>query len=267
MMASVSDRDRDEPPRQGRWAETPAPVALVTGASSGIGRAIAIGLAGRGARLHLTGRRQASLEATARAVLDHGATEPKCYQADLAVETELRSMAGAVAQGLTGLDVLVHAAGDIARGPVAVAPAADLDALYRVNVRAPYLLTQLLLPLLRSANGQVVFINSSAGLSARAESGPYGASKHALRALADALREEVNPEGVRVTSIYAGRTATPMQASLHALDGRPYDPRCLLQPEDVADAVVAVLGLARTAEVTDLHLRPMRGPGPGAGRP
>jgi len=131
--------------------------------------------------------------------------------------------------------------------------------MYRLNLRAPYLLTQRLLPLLRRARGQVVFVNSSAGLHAAAGTSQYAATKHALKALADSLRCEVNDDGIRVLSVYPGRTASPMQELLHnqhRADARPYVAADLLQPDDVAAVVVQALRLPRTAEVTDLHVRP-----------
>ena len=76
--------------------------------------------------------------------------------------------------------------------------------------------------------------------------------------LADTLREEINPSGVRVLSVYPGRTAGDLQASIYALEGRQYTPETLMQPEDVAATVVAALMLPRTAELTDLRVRPMR---------
>jgi NADP-dependent 3-hydroxy acid dehydrogenase YdfG len=106
----------------------------------------------------------------------------------------------------------------------------------------------------------VVFVNSSAGFHpARAGWAAYSASKHALRALADGLRDEVNRQGVRVITIFPGRTATAMQEEVHRYEGRDYDPERFLQPRDVAAAVLSSLALPRTAEVTDLHIRPMQG--------
>jgi short-subunit dehydrogenase len=111
--------------------------------------------------------------------------------------------------------------------------------------------------LLITSRGQIVFVNSSAGLSAsRPETGQYAATKHALRAIADALRAEVNPMGVRVLSMYLGRTATPMQKALFKQAKRTYVGARLLQPQDVAAMVVSALSLARTAEVTDIMIRP-----------
>jgi NADP-dependent 3-hydroxy acid dehydrogenase YdfG len=121
----------------------------------------------------------------------------------------------------------------------------------------PYILTQGLLPLVRERMGQIVFLNSTAGLTSRANVGQYAATKHALKALADGLREEVNRDRIRVLSVYPGRTATQMQQQLHAVEGRLYHPDRLLQPGDVASVVVNALCLPRTAEVTDINIRSM----------
>ena len=110
---------------------------------------------------------------------------------------------------------------------------------------------------LSTRQGQIVFINSSLALTARANVAQYAATKHALKAIADSLREEVNPKGMRVMSVFLGRTASPMQAAVHAMENRPYDPNRLLQPEDVASLVLYLLSLPRTAEITDITIRPL----------
>jgi NAD(P)-dependent dehydrogenase (short-subunit alcohol dehydrogenase family) len=158
------------------------------------------------------------------------------------------------------LDVLVHAAGTIDFGAVAVAPVDQLDRMVSINLRAPYVLTQALLPLLRHSRGHIVFINSSAGLRPSGGVAAYGATKHALRGLADALRDEVNPFGIRVTSVYPGRTRTPLQASVYRWEGRDDPPAGLLEPADIASMVVALVSLPQGAEVTDLHIRPASPP-------
>jgi NADP-dependent 3-hydroxy acid dehydrogenase YdfG len=157
--------------------------------------------------------------------------------------------------------VAVHAAGRFRSGPTATLPVGELDELYAVNVRAPFRITQALLPSLRAEAGQLVFVNSSAGARPAGEHvGAYAATKHALRAIADSVRAEENGRGVRVISVYPGRTAGPLQERLHKLEGRPYDPGRLLQPEDVAAAVLSALTLPSTAEATDVHVRPMQKP-------
>jgi len=137
------------------------------------------------------------------------------------------------------------------------ADVADLDLQYRTNVRGPYVLTQALLESLRASRGQIVFVNSTVGLEARAGVGQYAATQHAIRAIADALRAEVNVDGVRVLSVYLGRTATARQARIFELEGRRYAPELLIQPDDVAAMVLATLQLPRTAEVTEIRMRPL----------
>jgi NADP-dependent 3-hydroxy acid dehydrogenase YdfG len=103
----------------------------------------------------------------------------------------------------------------------------------------------------------VVFINSSAGLRASANNALYAATKHGLKAVADGLREEVNRDRVRVITVYAGRTDTPMQVSIHEHEARQYRPELLLRPEDVVDVVLAALSVPPSGEVTDVNVRPI----------
>jgi len=97
-------------------------------------------------------------------------------------------------------------------------------------------------------------------MSSRANLAHYTAAKYALKAIADSLREEVNGDGIRVLSIYPGRTATPMQADIHRLEGETYQPDRLMQAEDVAQTVIDALSVPRSAEVTDVIIRPMQKP-------
>ena len=106
--------------------------------------------------------------------------------------------------------------------------------------------------------GQVIFINSRAVfLDARAELGQYTATKQALKALADSFRQEVNAEGIRVISIYPGRTASPMQQKVFKTEGKIYQSELLVQPADIAATIVDLLRLPITAEITDITIRPM----------
>jgi NADP-dependent 3-hydroxy acid dehydrogenase YdfG len=231
--------------------------AVVTGAGSGIGRAVALALAREGARVCLLGR---TLEKLHEVIACAGDTRARltAHRVDFGDVDQIRTFASDLDKELKRVDLLVHSAGEIFIGSVEKAAVEKFDRLYRVNVRAPYLLTQVLLPSLKSCRGQIVFINSSAGLTARKELAQYAATKHALKALADSLRQELNPDGVRVISIYPGKTATPMQEALKRMAGEAYHPELFLQPEDVAAAVVSAVTIARTAEVTDLSIRPMQ---------
>lgn len=227
-------------------------IALVTGASSGIGEAIAVALAQSGATVALVGRNLAALNQTAKLAGPRAFSMP----CDLADDAQLNALRKQIIDCTARLDILVHSAAVYHQGPFATAPVADLDLEYRVNVRAPYVLTQRFLPDLRKSRGQVVFINSSTAAQVRPMVSQYAAVKSALRAMADVIRMEVGPSGVRVISVYPGKTATPMQQHRHAIEGKPYHPDTLIQPADVAAAVVAALTLPRTAEVTDIHIRP-----------
>ena len=232
-------------------------VAVVTGASSGIGRAIAVALSRQDVRLCVVGRNPITLAETVAAVRQF--SEVTGFQIDLTVEQNLRPLLQHLEREVGRLDILIHSAGVIHLDPLERAHVENLDLQYATNVRAPYMLTQHLLPLLTAGHGQIVFINSSAGLMAkRPEVGQYSATKHALKAIADSLREEVNPKGVRVLTMYLGRTATPIQKALYHQEGRVYAPETLLQPDDVASVVVQALLLPSTAEVTDISLRPMQ---------
>jgi NADP-dependent 3-hydroxy acid dehydrogenase YdfG len=229
---------------------------LVTGATSGIGRAIALSLAAAGMTLGLVGRDASRLDALSSEVRCHS-VRVESYRADLSSDEDIRRISSDLRRQLGTLDILIHSAGAFRMGPIMQASVDEFDLLYRVNVRAPYFLTQALLPMLADRRGQVVFINSSAGLTARAGVGPYAATKHALKAIADSLRAEVNDLGVRVITVYPGRTATPQQEKIHEQEGKPYRSERLLQAEDVARAVSDALAMPRTAEVTDIHIRPM----------
>ena len=234
-------------------------VAVVAGATGGIGGALARTLAAEGASLLLLGRDEARLRGIG-AELEAGDGAVRTVAGDLTGEPAV-AKAGAAAESLgEGVDLLVHAAGAFRAGAVESAPIEDLDLQFAVNVRAPYLLTRRLLPALRVRRGLVVFVNSTAGLGAGAGSAAYAASKHALRAVADGLRAEVNADGVRVLSVYPGRTRGRMQREVCRALGQCYDAERFLDPADVATAIVDAAALPPSAEVYDLRLRPASKP-------
>jgi NAD(P)-dependent dehydrogenase (short-subunit alcohol dehydrogenase family) len=179
------------------------------------------------------------------------------YPVDITRDEELLNFAREIQDEYARIDALVHSAGAFAYGAWESISLEDLDLLYKTNLRAPILLTQVLLPGLKTGRGQIVFINSTAGRIARGKVGAYSATKHGLHAFADSLREEVNPAGIRVISVYPGRTATPMQDLVCRLEGSRYRPDRFLSPGDVAAAVVNAMGMSPTAEVTDLFIRSM----------
>lgn len=235
--------------------------AVVTGTTGGVGSAVARRLARSGADLFLLGRDGESLQ-DLRAEIEAESPNVFTVRADLQSDTELHEGTTRIRELTDGVDVLVHAAGVFFQSRLEQMDMELFDELFEVNVRGRHVLTRELLPLLRARRGEVVFINSSRGLRSAGEVGAYSATMHAGRALADALRDEVNDEGVRVLTIYLGRTATRMQQRIHAQEGQTYKPDRLIQPETVAELVLGAISLPRDAEITDLTIRPMLKPLP-----
>ncbi len=167
-------------------------IAVVTGASRGLGKTIALSLAEHGASLCLVGRHVDTLEAVAAEALAFN-IPTRCYQADLTVDDDVRCLAMSLQQDYGHIDMLVHGAGIAFLEQFEDAPIDHLDIQYRINVRAPSLLTQSLVPLL--SDGQIVFINSLIVKTVRAGIGQYKATRKALQALADTIRQEVNAGG------------------------------------------------------------------------
>jgi len=233
-------------------------IAVVTGASSGVGQAIALRLVAEGATVNAVGRNNVRLDhLLASAIAAGGPGRIIPARVDLTDGNARRAFVAGLSAG-PRVDLLVHSAGAYSRGDHVDAPIRDLDALYASNVRAPYALTQELLPVLRAGGGDIVVVNSTQGIGAAAGVGQYAATQHAMRAVTDSLRQEVNADGIRVCSIYLGRTATPRQEAIFANEGRPYVPELLVQPADVAEVLVAVVALPANAEVTEIRLRPAK---------
>jgi NADP-dependent 3-hydroxy acid dehydrogenase YdfG len=219
------------------------PTALITGASGGIGSAIATALAPTHTLL-LAGRPSDRLDAVAERL------DATTFPLDLTDPDEIEAACEIVDE----LDVLVHNAGVSMPGPVAESHVDEWRATFSVNVFGPVALTLALLPALRSARGQVVFINSGAGRKASPTMASYSASKFALRAFADSLRES-EPD-LRVTTIYPGRTDTQMQRELVSYEGGQYDPAKFLSPETVAAAVANAVATPPDGHVHEVVLRP-----------
>jgi NAD(P)-dependent dehydrogenase (short-subunit alcohol dehydrogenase family) len=232
-------------------------VALVTGAARGIGLATAQALHDAGAEVWLVARSEQAL-AHAAQQLGPGAHAAPC---DLTDDAQCAALLELVERSSGRLDLLVHSAGSIALGAVRDVPAQVLRQQLESNLVSAYALTRVALDALVRGQGDVVFIGSSAGRApATAGKAQYAASHHGLRAFAEALREEVNPQGVRVAFLHVGQTATERQEALYAEAGRAYHPERLLQPADVAAVVLGAVLLPRTAEVTELSVRPRQKP-------
>ncbi|HEX7658905.1 MAG TPA: SDR family oxidoreductase [Pseudonocardiaceae bacterium] len=225
---------------------TDRPLALVTGASRGIGAAVAHALADTH-ELLLGGRDEAALTRLAG--------ELPAARPWLTELTDAAALAHAVT-GIDSLDVLVHSAGVGRIGLLTETSAETWRTTLDVNVVAVVELTRLLLPALRAAGGHVVLINSGQGIRPSPGWGAYAVSKVALRAYADVLRAEEESNGVRVTTVFPGRTATDMQRRVRAAEGGEYRPSDYLRPESVAEAVRFVVAEPADAHLPELVIRP-----------
>ena len=241
-----------------RTAYASKQTAVITGAAGGIGAAIARSLAADGMRLILLGRTAHRLTRLAAEIGRLHDAPARSLAADMTNCVALEAAAPEIAREVEGLDNLIFCHGNYARARLEESSIEDLDRLYAANLRGPLLLTKLLLPLLRKSGGQIVFINSTLGLKAAENAGQYAAMQHAVKGMADTLRNEVNASGIRVLSVFCGRTATPLQKQILEMEGRAYAPEYLSRPEDIAFAVSAALKLGRSSEITDIRIRPMR---------
>ncbi len=232
-------------------------IALITGATSGVGKAIALSLAREDLTLCLTGRNEASLK-TVTSLVRKTSSRVLSYQADLSDKNALNELIERLKSDVEHINLFIHCAGVLTVGRIEEVMTEDLDVQYYTNVRAAYALTQGLLPMIKRCSGQIVMMNSSVWQQARAGLSQYASMKYALKAFTDSLRDEVNDDSVRVLSMFLGRTATPMLAALHRQQGTPYHPDLLIQPNDVATTLRCLLSLPYSVEVTDIHMRPMR---------
>jgi short-subunit dehydrogenase len=244
-------------------------VVAITGASSGIGRALALAFARREAHVYLHGRNQIALARVARDVESAGG-RATVEAGDVTVEADRVKLAERVHREAGRLDVLVNNAG---RGYYASAlevSAEELERLFRLNAVAPVRLAQLLMPELAWAKGTVVMMSSIAGVVSAPKVGAYAATKFALEALSMALRAEVASKGVRVLVVRPGPVDTPFRAnSVHTDGDIGYRPKAAKaqSPEDVAEMTLralvrhrSVLETSRFVRVASLAARVAPGP-------
>jgi NADP-dependent 3-hydroxy acid dehydrogenase YdfG len=218
------------------------PTALITGASRGIGSAIAEALAPTH-RLLLAGRPSAVLDGVAERL------SATVIPLDLADADAIAAAAGSVAD----LDVLVHNAGVSLPARVGDSTADQWRTTFGVNLFGAVALTLAVLPGLRRAQGQVVFVNSGSGRRVSPGMASYSASKFALRAFADSLRDD--EPALRVTTVFPGRVDTAMQRELVALQGGDYDPARFLRPETVAGVVAHAVATPPDGHVHEVVIR------------
>jgi NADP-dependent 3-hydroxy acid dehydrogenase YdfG len=225
--------------------------ALVTGASRGIGRAIAGALRGRGWRVIMVARSQAALEAAAQEI---GGTP---FAADLASALHLQRLEEFVTAELGGApDVLVNSAGAFALAPVAATDVEAFDLMIAANLRAPFVMVRTWLPaMLARGSGHIVSIGSIAGRHAFAGNGAYSASKFGLRGLHEVLDQELKGTGVRATLVEPAATDTPLwEAVDHARNPGLPERGAMLAPDAVAGAVLFAIEQPQQATIKYLGI-------------
>jgi NAD(P)-dependent dehydrogenase (short-subunit alcohol dehydrogenase family) len=211
--------------------------AVVTGASGGIGGAIALELLAAGYDLALVGS-SSNAPAALEPTLAGSGRRTSWIGCDFREPKEVLRLGDVLRTEWAPLDVLVHAAGAIVLDSMETADIADLDTMLAVNLRAPVLLTQQLLPSVVDG-GSIVFVNSMAGLRTSEHNVFYSASKHGLMAVANGLRRSLGRRSIRVLSVYPSLTATRMGRYVKDFYGTTYDPSVLRPPGDIATRVRA----------------------------
>ena len=235
-------------------------VALVTGASSGIGEATARALAEQGARVALVARRKERLDALA-AELD-GAL---AIEADVTDQAQAESAVEQTVRELGRLDTLVNNAGVMLLGPMLGAPTEEWDRMIQVNVQGLLYCANAALPhLLRAAESEprhvadLINVSSVAGRRAVRNAGVYNATKFAVGALSESLRQEVTARHVRVSLVEPGAVATELRDHLRpeVADVMPAPAFEVLESEDIADAIAYVVTRPRRTAVNEILIRP-----------
>jgi 3-oxoacyl-[acyl-carrier protein] reductase len=229
-------------------------VALVTGASRGIGRAIALGLAERGARVALSARSESDLADVAREIRSNfpGGLPPGIFPADLEDPAAPARLVGSVAREMGRLDILVSNAGIAVGAPVTETTLELWDRLIAVNARAPFLLSKAAIPhLAKGAAGRIVILTSIVATQGYVNQAAYSASKHAVMGFAKAMAREVHPLGIRVHVVAPGGVDTGLATAM-----RPdLDRAGLISPEEVAEAVLFLLSQQGNAVVDEINIR------------
>ncbi|MBQ6253300.1 MAG: SDR family oxidoreductase [Bacteroidales bacterium] len=224
-------------------------IALVTGASRGIGKAIALELSGLGYDLALVGRDDASLAETASGT---GNVRVHRIVADLSDPTSAERIVEETVEVLGGLDLLVNCAGIPQKGPFTDVTPEEWDRVFAVNARAPFFMCKAALePLKKSSKPMVINISSVVGFKGYIHQSVYSSSKHALAGFTKVFAKEVQPFGIRVHMISPGGVATEMVKKM-----RPdIDPSELIEPEEIAEIVRFLVTRKGNGTIDQFYIR------------
>ena len=230
-------------------------VALVTGAGRGIGKAIALLLAGAGCRVVLVARSRDQLEEVRREI-DSRHGNAAVVPCDLTRDDGIEKLVDRSAQHFGAIDILINNAGWGKRASVVKAKIDDWDQTFRVNLRAPMILAQRLLPaMIEKGEGAVINVGSVSGKSGEANGAAYSASKFGLIGFTQSLYEEVREHGIKVSVILPGFVDTPLIPPNRQLDRSK-----MIQADDIAQTVLYVLTSPATCCPVEITVRPQRTP-------
>jgi short-subunit dehydrogenase len=230
-------------------------VALITGAGRGIGKSLALTLAQSGCRVILTARSVSQLEEVQREVERRGGAAV-AIPGDLTRDEDIEKLVARSQQAFGAVDILINNAGWGKRAPVVRASIADWDQTFRLNLRAPMILAQRLLPaMIQKGEGAVINIGSVSGKSGEANGAAYSASKFGLIGFTQSLYEEVREHGIKVSVILPGFVDTPLIPPNRQLDRSK-----MIQADDIAQTVLYVLTSPATACPVEITIRPQQSP-------
>jgi len=238
-------------------AETNKKIAVVTGATGGLGSEISLRLLKNGVHVILLGREFKNLRKKLKKEKEKGNNEGVTFMpCDFENEIELEEVVHQLKK-VQKINYLIHCAAFYNSGRFRFSTIENLDRAFQVNYRAPCLLTRELIPNLEKAKGVIIFINSSVINKIPSEMVThYRSTKMALKSLADCVRADVNRNGVRVLSVILGKIATNMQKKACAQENIPYVPEKMIQPEEAAGIILEAADAPASTEVTDIFIRP-----------
>jgi 3-oxoacyl-[acyl-carrier protein] reductase len=230
-------------------------IGIVTGAGRGIGRAIALMLARAGGRVVLAARTDAQLESVQKEIRSFGG-DALNVPVDLTRDEEINRLVEATHDAWGTADILINNAGWGKKAPIVRAKVEDWDQTFRLNLRAPMMLSRLVLPgMIANGQGAIINIASISGKTGEANAAAYAASKFGLIGFTQSLYEEVREYGVKVAVISPGFVNTPLIP-----DTRHIDRSKMIQAEDIAETVRFVLTSPATSCPVEITVRPQRTP-------
>jgi 3-oxoacyl-[acyl-carrier protein] reductase len=226
-------------------------VAIVTGASRGIGRSIALALARNGACVSLAARTESDLRTILSEIEAFGG-QAASFPTDISHEPDVVRLVRSTVERFGRLDIVVNNAGMGIFGPLAEMSTEEWDQIMAVNARGPFLLCREAIPYLkRQERTFIVNISSVVGIKGYANQAAYSASKHALMGMSSALAKELQKDGIQVHAICPGGVDTPVVAA-----SRPdLDRSVLMQPDEIAEIVLFVVTRRGKAVIDEIHVR------------